>query len=416
VKLSVPQFMKKADLFGLAREKKILASNVREIFTPHMPVNTIDLFFGRQKEVQQLIEQINTPGQHALLYGDRGVGKSSLANIASQLLFKNLVKGKLYTKRCDSSDTLVSVLAEPLADAGIDIGVLEQSASHEQSGKTGISIAVANAGVDSKRSKSSKTKPRELTPSFISNEVGKLSGLLVIDEADVLASATERKKLAELIKHLSDSGSSFKILIVGIAETGTELTAGHPSVHRCLKETKLDRMSKDELRAIVTKGAVRARITFDSAVVDHIASVSAGYPHFTHLLALKCAESAIANDNRHVGQTNLISAMEEATRDAEGTLKRIYDNAARSANSDLYRQILLAAAAMPGHEFSATSLRNKVSQALNKNLTQGSLNNYLKKLLSADGETILKRKAKGVYCFNDPRMQSYIKIANKSLT
>jgi hypothetical protein len=108
------------------------------------------------------------------------------------------------------------MLAEPLADAGIDIGTQELSTGLEQSGKAGISIAVANAGVDSKRSKSKKAKPRELTPSFISNEVGKLSGLLVIDEADVVASAEERKKLAELIKHLSDSGSSFKVLIVGI--------------------------------------------------------------------------------------------------------------------------------------------------------------------------------------------------------
>ncbi|MEK7206277.1 MAG: ATP-binding protein, partial [Pseudomonadota bacterium] len=75
--------MAKNDLFGLERESKIEKSGIRKIFTPHKPVESSDFFFGRQKEVQKLIEQLNTPGQHSLLYGDRGVGKSSLANVVT---------------------------------------------------------------------------------------------------------------------------------------------------------------------------------------------------------------------------------------------------------------------------------------------------------------------------------------------
>ena len=63
--------------FGLIREEKIKRSGVREVFTPHRPINKIDFFFGRQREVKTLIEQLNTPGQHSLLYGERRVGKSS---------------------------------------------------------------------------------------------------------------------------------------------------------------------------------------------------------------------------------------------------------------------------------------------------------------------------------------------------
>ena len=63
--------------FGLRRESLIAKSKVRSIFTPHQPIVSQDLFFGRSKSVSKLIENINTPGQHAILYGDRGVGKSS---------------------------------------------------------------------------------------------------------------------------------------------------------------------------------------------------------------------------------------------------------------------------------------------------------------------------------------------------
>jgi putative ribosome biogenesis GTPase RsgA len=48
------------------------------VFTPHTPVNLVELFLGRTEEVQSIVAQINTPGQHSLLFGDRGVGKSSL--------------------------------------------------------------------------------------------------------------------------------------------------------------------------------------------------------------------------------------------------------------------------------------------------------------------------------------------------
>src|SRR5689334_13195709 len=108
-----------SDPFGLDREKRILNSGVRSIFTPHQPIQSIELFFGRSKEVSAIIEQLNTPGQHALLFGDRGVGKSSLANVASDLVLSRLSGGKFWNKRCDSTDSFKTLFIEPLTAAGI---------------------------------------------------------------------------------------------------------------------------------------------------------------------------------------------------------------------------------------------------------------------------------------------------------
>lgn len=63
----------------LERTKKIGKSKIREIFTPHIPISNINSLKGRRLEVQKLFEILTTPGQQALLYGERGVGKSSLA-------------------------------------------------------------------------------------------------------------------------------------------------------------------------------------------------------------------------------------------------------------------------------------------------------------------------------------------------
>src|SRR3989442_2618329 len=100
------------DLFGLKREGRIIRSGVRDHFTPHKPINSEKLFFGRQAEVQRLLECMTTPGLHALLFGERGVGKSSLANITLHLLLSKLAKGKSLLVRCDSLSTFSSVATE----------------------------------------------------------------------------------------------------------------------------------------------------------------------------------------------------------------------------------------------------------------------------------------------------------------
>jgi ABC-type transport system involved in cytochrome bd biosynthesis fused ATPase/permease subunit len=56
------------------------------VFTPAAPIRTRDLFFGRMDQLKRVVETINEPGQHAALYGERGVGKTSLANIINDRL------------------------------------------------------------------------------------------------------------------------------------------------------------------------------------------------------------------------------------------------------------------------------------------------------------------------------------------
>lgn len=103
-------------------ERRLNESGVRNVFTPHTPINQESLFRGRSSEVQQILSTLNTPGQHVLLFGDRGVGKSSLANIASSKLIK--ITGKeLIIKRCSKSDTFVSIFEEVLMKCGVDISI-----------------------------------------------------------------------------------------------------------------------------------------------------------------------------------------------------------------------------------------------------------------------------------------------------
>lgn len=363
-------------------------------------------YCGRQSEVTRIIEYLNTPGQHALIYGDRGVGKSSLANIICDLLIRNIITGQLFKKRCDSSDTFATILREPLHSVGIDITTLESN----KSTTTGINLGKPSFAKSSSR-KFDGYREISLSPSWVCEKIRNIDGLLLIDEFDIISNIGDKKKISELIKLLSDSGSLFKLLIVGIAESGQELTAGHASTQRCLKETRISRMTDLELEQIILSGAEKLSLKFSENAVNRIVKISSGYPHFTHLLALKSAEDAIIDDQKNIDINDIKKATRRAVDDSEGTLKQLYDQAIRSSNTDEYKKILLAAACCNEEEIKAKDLREKYNEIYNTTISQSTLNNHFQRIVSEDGSNILRRIAKGVYRFSDPRMSSYIKIA-----
>ncbi|MCP2256295.1 AAA ATPase domain-containing protein [Prauserella aidingensis] len=250
------------DLFGFEREAKIASSNVRNVFTPHQPISEVNLLFGRTDEIRNLVETLNTPGQHVLLYGERGVGKSSLANVASNLVLQ-MLQSKIYIKRCDQSDTFESILHEPLSEARPELYQSEVSATESSSKHGGLGAGPIDAGRERGR-EVTRTYPNRvsISPSTAGRALADMDGLLVVDEFDAIREDSDKGRVSELIKQLSDGASPFKIMVVGIAASASELTAAHPSVQRNLRETKLRRMEVGELREIVTVGAEAIGISF----------------------------------------------------------------------------------------------------------------------------------------------------------
>lgn len=293
---------------------------------------------------------------------------------------------------------------------------LRQIGSKRNRGKIlGIALPFAKGECsDGKEISETRDGPAEyLSPSIAADALKEIKGLQVIDEADRLRNPIDKERIAEFIKLLSDNDAKFKVLIVGVAETGGELIETHESISRCLRETRIGRMLDDELLLIIREGSRKLKLIFDEDVLHKIVELSAGYPHFTHLLALKCAENAIADGFGRITIEHLRTAMHSAVDDAEGSLKRTYDNATRSYGTNMYEIILRAATNLNKTEFSAEELRRSIKEITGEEIPQQSLNNYFKRLVSEETSTILRRTAKGVYRFNDPRMPSYIKIATE---
>lgn len=387
-------------------ERRVQASGVREVFTPHTPINHENLFKGRIVEVQQILSTLNTPGQHVLLYGDRGVGKSSLANIASKKLI-DITGKQLIIKRCSKSDNFSTLFDDLLMHCGIDTSVSNRI---QQQGIKFNPIEVGRA--ITKEGCLNKLE----SPSWIHNKIKDSNVLMLIDEFDSIQDVDDKHKVAELIKLLSDSNSLCKLFVVGIAESAEELTAGHPSVQRCLREIKLNKMSQRELAEIINNGSKQLKISFSRDAKFRIIRLSSGYPHFTHLLALKAAELAIINEITDVGLDILNEAIEKSVSDCENSLRQSYEDTIQSSSTMvIYRKVLYATALCNTDFIRSSDIRFIYNIIFDDEIIPQRLNQYLSNLVSNSNDKILRRITKGVYRFSDPRMSSYIRLIQSDM-
>ena len=79
-------------------EKARRIALIHSAFTPSAPINRLTLFAGRLPQIDRVFGAVFSPGQHAIIYGERGVGKTSLANIIYDVVIAtgqhNFIPGK----------------------------------------------------------------------------------------------------------------------------------------------------------------------------------------------------------------------------------------------------------------------------------------------------------------------------------
>jgi Cdc6-like AAA superfamily ATPase len=92
---------------------------VGQVFTPGSPINERDLFAGRIEQLEKIIDTISQKGYHAVLFGERGVGKTSLANIVSKYITDRSQLFVIPRVNCDGSDTFSTLWKRAFKDVSL---------------------------------------------------------------------------------------------------------------------------------------------------------------------------------------------------------------------------------------------------------------------------------------------------------
>ena len=380
------------------RMERIRNSGINDAFVPTKPVST-NFFCGRKVEVERIVNSIVNSGAHVLLYGDRGVGKTSLATHACELLLSHSWIDRFVPVGCNRNDKFEDIMRQLFLKLG-----------YTQDTKRTTTNTVEGGIAFAKGSRSTSSEEDVYydysSPRWVAEQISDINMVVIVDEFDTITDTKEKEKFSQLIKIISDRGAKLSLLIVGIAVSASDLLEGHMSVARSLTEVRLDRMSNEELQDIIRKGEDRTGLQFEEVVKQRIIATSFGFPYFTHLLALKSAEEAVVSELNVVTEKMLNDGLQKALVESLQSFKDKYDNAIGS--NEMKRKVIYCCALLGNREFSAEELRNKYHEIYNEHIESVSVGNAIHNALSETPDTILRRRRVGVYYFNDPRMPVYI--------
>ncbi len=366
-------------------------ATTQQLFNPSSPIDEETLFSGRLDQVADLLGAVCEKGAHAILYGERGVGKSSLANIITAKASPAGTKIRFLKENCRPEDTFFTLWSKILFGHQLN----------------GVSI-----------SEQLKNETREFVVIKALEELPKnLQFVFAFDEFDRVTSPETKTAIADTIKHFSDYPKNMTIVIVGVGQSVEELLGAHPSIQRCCRQIPLPRMSKPELRGILTDRYSRIGLRCGEDMIDGLVDLSCGLPAYLHLAGREAALSAIRAKRPEIIEQDYFQALAESLRRTQESTVTAYNKAVYSARNTIYKEVLLACAMARGDErgmFAAADVRDSLIAIRGRGVEIASFARHLAAFCDPRRGPVLRNNGNEHhlrYQFVDPALQRYVFLA-----
>ncbi len=387
-----------------------------QAYRPFAPIELPDFFKGRKEDVDLLRSELKTPGRQVAIYGERGVGKTSLAVLA--YFFARFNDEATHFVKCQRHSTYDTIFEQLVLESGR--AYVPNSLEREGGRRAGLTAGPisASAGRTTRITERAIPAGGHMSPAFLLKIFSDREGLLIIDEYDRVQDEQTRTKLAETLKHFSDAASKTKIIVVGVGETLSSLVGEHQSLTRCLAQIGLSGMHDDELAEIIATGEDRASVAFHETVRRKIIALSDSFPFYTHLLCKYSAEEAgkVLQNNPSakvvVTETEYRKALQRAIKTGESSLRDTYEAAVITVKrkTDMFRDVLWAMAYSETREVQVQEIAESIGLLTGEKPKIAGLGNYLGPLVKPDKGQVLVRVRQGYYKFANPLMRPYIRL------
>lgn len=374
--------------------------NVSRVFSPTAPIDERSLFAGRNEQVRKLVDAINQKGQHAMLFGERGVGKTSLANVLSSFLTTATVLSPRVN--CDSLDSFSSVWRK----AFNEIDMVQEVKS------IGFTAGTHQKSVDLLGS-SETVSPDDVRRGLTVLSRSSLP-IIILDEFDRLSPEVKRA-FADTIKTLSDHAVGATVLLVGVADSVDQLIEEHQSVERALVQVRMPRMSVPEITEIIDTGLDKLGMTIDPQAMQRVSLFSQGLPHYTHLIGLHASRTALGELSTHISLPAVETAIQKSLKDAQHSVQSAVHKATLSTKkNNLFSDVLLSCALAPPDTlgfFAAQDVRQPLREITGKPYDIPSFAQHLNEFSEVKrGPIFQKTGARKRYRFRfiNPLVQPYV--------
>ena len=309
---ALPGFQRTAsDQVNPAYSEGIAARRARLLnaYAPTRPVTDPRLFAGRTGIVKALIHALEEQRFHVVIYGERGVGKTSLLHLLSQA----------------AKDARYLV-------AYIDCGQASEFDETFRALAAHIPLmyhaAYGPTSVESERGDTlaSLLGSQPITVGSAIDALAKIEGtrvLLILDDFDHSGSDDFRNKVAEFLKSLSDQAAvHVQALIAGVSAELAELVGHVPSLHRHVLAMQIPRMTAGEVRELIAKGEAIGDVHFDDEAVRAIIAACTGLPYLAKLLGYRAALAAVQDGRRTIAASDVGASIHGAIDELRETAPR----------------------------------------------------------------------------------------------
>lgn len=298
--------------FGRGDELERTRAKLRDAFTPSQPVSDISMFAGRGAILTRLICAIEDQQLHAIIYGERGIGKTSLLRVLSRLAddAKYIVCYTSCGEGTSFSDMIRSMAQSiPLLfHAGYD---------------------PAESEIERGRTMADLLPPGEVTPHQVSELFAQLSAtrvLIILDEFDRSPRGAFRRTMAELMKNLSDRSTRVQVVVAGVADNLSELIEHIPSIRRNILGLQVPNMTLGEVSQLIELGSGSCGLQYRQDAIDLVAHVSLGLPYIASLLSQHAGIAALDRKATSVERADVAQALDVAV---EETRQRLSERSVR---------------------------------------------------------------------------------------
>lgn len=387
-----------------------LKLKVSDVFRPGTPIDRQDLFAGRQSQINDVLNATIQLGRHVVMFGERGVGKTSLARVICDILSTQGYKlMESHSVNCDSSDNFSTLWRKVFREISVSFQNKQVGFSDKTEGQASLDQMLPVS--------------RLITPDDVRHILTRLGHrcLIVIDEVDRLSSASDRALLADTIKTLADHAVSATLILIGVADSVDQLIAEHQSIDRSLAQVPMQRMHVAELNQILETGFAGAGMTADDHAKNWIVHLSQGLPHYAHSLGLYSALCAIEDRRTHVAIQDVLAATVSIVEKAH-SIRSAYHQAVYSPQTNnLYAKVLSGCALTKTDElgyFRASDVVQPLTDIMHKPYDVPYFSRHLNEFCRPDRGPVLKQKGeprKRLFRFADPMMQPFVIIHDYSV-
>ncbi len=398
-------------------------------FTPAKEVQDIDRFAGRVAALDALAAALQSDGTQIILYGQRGIGKSSLSRVLTQIATNDdAAISRLETKphkqfdylpiyiTCDDSVINIEKLClrlltdEQALAPWIPFKVIERTTDKEGGGKLGIKVVELSGKLSQSLTERQTEIEADVISTFINacrqlvkNEVAKDGILIVIDEFDRIS---DKGGIASILKALGPEKVTFAL--VGVAGDVRELIADHESVARQISDGTIlvPPMDEEELAEIISRAmnSLEGKYSFEPEAVKWITTIARGHPFYVHLVGKHSLLRAISHKSNAVTETIAREALAEiAFKGSAPIQEAAYKKAV--GHSYIREYILKKFAGVNAEEVYTTDLYADIARELG--VDPSAISVYVGQLGSDRYGSVLERTRDRYYQFKDSLFKAY---------